>query len=142
MRIHRSALRLHSDHEEVQINLTPLIDVVFVILIMFIIVAPMLELDRVQLASAAEKTDPVMTAAPENAPITIHVHADDSIWFNAKRVSEKELVLLLKTAKVQYPARIPQLFHDKQARFGTYQNVKNAIECAGFEQLDVILQPN
>lgn len=38
--------------EEPTVNLTPLIDVVFVILIMFIVIAPLLDLDRIELAQA------------------------------------------------------------------------------------------
>ncbi len=44
-----------SHSEEASINLTPLIDVVFVVLIIFILIAPMLELDRIQLASFRAK---------------------------------------------------------------------------------------
>lgn len=39
--------------EEPAVNLTPLIDVVFVILIGFIIIAPLLEIDRIDLAEAS-----------------------------------------------------------------------------------------
>lgn len=131
---------LHAD--DIHINLTPLIDVVFVVLIMFIIIAPMLELDRVQLASSTQRDNKEMAVVQESGPITIHVHEDDSIWFNRKLVSEQQLVALLKEAKKVYPTQVPQLFHDKKAHFGTYQTVKNAIEIAGFEQLDVILQPS
>jgi biopolymer transport protein ExbD len=119
-----------------------LIDVVFVVLIMFIIIAPMLELDRVQLASSAQRDNKEMAVVQESGPITIHVHEDDSIWFNKKLVSEQQLLAFLKEAKRVHPNQVPQLFHDKKAHFGTYQTVKNAIEIAGFEQLDVILQPN
>ncbi len=124
--------------EEAVINLTPLIDVVFVVLIIFIIVAPMLELDRVELASAPGKE---MAATPEGSTLAIHVHQDNTIWFNGKQVSEQQLISLLKEAKKMGGARIPQLFHDRKAFFGTYQSVKNAVEIAGFEQLDVILKP-
>lgn len=127
--------------EESTINLTPLIDVVFVVLIMFIIIAPMLELDRVQLATGARKQSKEMAVVQENSPIMIHVHEDNTIWFNAKLVQLDQLVELLKNAKRQNPNRIPQLFQDKKGQFGTYQNVKNAVEIAGFEQLDIILQP-
>jgi biopolymer transport protein ExbD len=127
--------------EDTHINLTPLIDVVFVVLIMFIIIAPMLELDRVQLASAAQRDTKEMAVVQENSPVAIHVHEDNSIWIDNRRVSEKELIQILKQAKRIYPQKIPQLFHDKKAQFGTYQTVKNAVEIAGFEQLDVILQP-
>jgi len=125
--------------EEPIINLTPLIDVVFVVLIIFIIIAPMLELDRVELASAAPAKQ---STAPDSTTFTIHVHQDNTIWFNGKCVTAEQLTKLLKDVKRQGDRRIPQLFQDKRAAFGTYQNVKNAVEIAGFEQLDVILKPN
>jgi biopolymer transport protein ExbD len=127
--------------EEASINLTPLIDVVFVVLIIFILIAPMLELDRIQLASSAQKNERDTTAVRENSPIAIHVHADNSIWFQNKAVQIKELLPLLKEAHKKYPQKTPQLFHDRKAYFESYQTVKNAVELAGFEQLEVILQP-
>ena len=127
--------------EDTSINLTPLIDVVFIVLIMFIIIAPMLELDRVQLASAAHHDNKEMAVVQEDSPVAIHVHDDNSIWINRRAVTEKELLQILKEAKRAYPQKIPQLFQDKKAQFGVYQTVKNAVEMAGFEQLDVILQP-
>jgi biopolymer transport protein ExbD len=135
-----SGLREESS-EENAINLTPLIDVVFIVLIMFIIIAPMLELDRIQLASAPQRNNNEMAVVQEDSPVAIHVHEDNSIWFQQRRVTEKELVQILIQAKRSYPQKIPQLFHDKKAQFGTYQTVKNAVETAGFEQLDIILQP-
>lgn len=126
--------------EETSVNLTPLIDVVFVVLIIFILVAPMLELDRVELATGAATPHKQTAASPENGTITIHVHQDNSIWLNGKRVDEQLLISLLKEAHHLGKNRIPQLFQDKKACFGTYQTVKNAVEIAGFEQLDVILR--
>ena len=130
---------LTHDDEEPALNLTPLIDVVFVVLILFILVAPMLEVDKVDLASAAVKQ--TKQQAPEPSPLTIHVHADNSIWIRSKKVSLEQLLPLLKQEKNARPSQMPQLFHDKKAQFGTYQVVKNAVEMAGFEELDVILQP-
>ena len=130
------------DGDENQVNLTPLIDVVFVVLIMFIIIAPMLELDRVELASSAANEHKEATSVQESGSIAIHVHEDNSIWINHVQISPQALTSFLKEAKKMYPNQIPQLFHDKKACFGTYQIVKNAVEEAGFEQLDVILQPS
>jgi biopolymer transport protein ExbD len=126
--------------EEGVINLTPLIDVVFVVLIMFIIVAPMLEVDHVELA-AKEQADRERTPIQENSHLVIHVHADNTIWINKQRVSEKDLLPLLKREKLNHPKQIPQLFHDKKAFFGTYQTVKNSLERAGFEEIALFLQP-
>ncbi len=99
----------------------------------------MLDVDKVQLASSATKEN--KTTLPEAGPIAIHVREDNSIWVRSKRVTSQQLLDLLKQEKVTKPHQVPQLFHDKKAQFGTYQTVKNAIEMAGFEQLDVILQP-
>lgn len=130
-----------SNSEEIQINLTPLIDVVFVILIMFIVIAPILEKDRINLAQANAKQPQEMTTVQENSPIAIYVRADNTIWMSNQLVNTKELLSKLIEARKNDPHYIPQLFHDKQATFGTYQMVKNTIETAGFEQLDVILEP-
>ncbi len=137
----RTTSKQDQAEDEASVNLTPLIDVVFVVLIMFIIIAPMLELDRLQLASASHKDAKSMAVVQESSPVTIRVNEDNSIWLNGKIVNKEELLPLLKQAKATHPQRIPQLFHDKKAQFGTYQSVKNAVELAGFEQLDIILQP-
>lgn len=131
----------HSTYEEPTVNLTPLIDVVFVILIMFIVIAPLLELDRVELAEAPGTALTSASSVQESSPITIHVHYDNTISFNNQSVTPKELIPLLKEAKIKHPNIRPQIFHDKKAQFGTYQTVKNAAEEAGFSHIDIILKP-
>lgn len=124
------------------INLTPLIDVVFVVLIMFIVVAPMLEIDRVSLAtSAAPQENKQHPTLQQDNSLMIYVHADNSIWFHSKMVKPEELFKQLLSAKKSNPRLSVKLFHDKKAHFGTYQMVKNSVESAGFEEMDVILQP-
>lgn len=52
----RSLSLLNSENDDdANVNLTPLIDVVFVVLIMFILVAPLVEIDRIQLAHATSE---------------------------------------------------------------------------------------
>lgn len=127
--------------EEPAVNLTPLIDVVFVILIMFIVVAPLLELDRIELADApADHSKSI--SIQESSPISVHVRQDNTIWVKNKPITFAELNQYLQASKKQFPKARPQLFHDSRARFGTYQAIKNAMEMAGFQQMDVILNPN
>lgn len=128
--------------EEPTVNLTPLIDVVFVILIMFILVAPLLELDRVELADAPHETMQKATSVQEKSLITIHVRSDNTVWVNNRRVGIGQLVAALKQARKQYPNERPQIFHDRNAYFGTYQSVKNAAEEAGFQHIDILLKPS
>jgi len=128
--------------EEPTINLTPLIDVVFVILIMFILVAPLLELDRIELADAGGVPTANDVEVHEASPITLHVQKDNTITLNNRKVRPEQLADLLRQLKRKYPQARPQVFHDKRAAFGTYQSVKNAAEEAGFQQMDIILKPS
>lgn len=128
--------------EEPTVNLTPLIDVVFVILIMFIVVAPLLELDRVELADTAFASHDKSISVQEVSPIAIYVREDNTILVDGHPISLTHLTDYFKKAKARYPNTRPQLFHDKKAHFGTYQAVKNAAEAAGFQQLDIILKPS
>jgi biopolymer transport protein ExbD len=137
----RKMQRAISQDEETSINLTPLIDVVFVVLIMFIIVAPMLELDRVELATHQVQENKKMATSQEGDALIIHVHRDNSIFFNSRKVDLNELAPLLRQARERAPDRIPQVFHDKKAYFQTYQSIKDAIETAGFREMDVVLKP-
>lgn len=127
--------------EEPQINLTALIDVVFVMLIMFILIAPLLELERIELAEASKHSKDPALSAQEASPLSIHVQKDNSIWINKEQVKLPLLVEKLKKAKSLYPKVRPQLFQDKNAVFGTYQTVKNALEEAGYHDVDLILKP-
>lgn len=128
--------------EEPTVNLTPLIDVVFVILIMFIVIAPLLELDKVNLADAPKESTEGTSSVQEASPVSIHVHKDNTIWFRNRKVKASDLATLLKKAKREYPQVRPQLFHDRNAHFGTYQAIKNAAEEAGYRQLDIVLKPS
>jgi len=128
--------------QEPMINITPLIDVVFVLLISFIVIAPLLELDRVELASGGGIATHLPVHFEDAGPIQIHVQRDNSLIFNGKKVFIAELSQLLSDAKMRYPAARPQLFHDKKAHFGTYQEVKNILEVSGYKELDIVLLPS
>ncbi len=127
--------------DEPTINLTPLIDVVFVILIMFIVIAPLLDLDQIELAEGSHIPAKTPQAVQESSPIAIHVYQDNTIWFNDHPVIGTQLAEKLKQAKIYFPQAHPQIFHDKRAHFGTYQFIKNAAEEAGFSQMEIILKP-
>ncbi|MCK4935048.1 MAG: biopolymer transporter ExbD [Simkaniaceae bacterium] len=124
------------------INLTPLIDVVFVVLIMFILIAPLVELDRIELASRNQENALKAPRVESNAAVKIQVFDNNTIWVNNRLVKENTLGKILHTLYIQNPQTIPQLYHDKKAHFGTYQTVKNALETSGYEQMDVILNPD
>lgn len=128
--------------EDPSVNLTPLIDVVFVVLIMFIVIAPLLELDRIELAEAPRNAADPTVSLQDKSPITVHVQGDNRLYVDGREISLMQLKQYFKEAKVRYPKAVPQLIHDRRAQFGTYQSVKNAAEEAGFQQMEIVLKPN
>ena len=137
----KSKFIFSSDTEDSGINITPLIDVVFVVLIMFIIIAPMLELDRIALSPAFKQDEALVHDVRQSSPLSIYVHQDNSIWVGSQNVPKDKLLSLLREYKKKYPEKTPQVFQDKKAFFETYQFVKGTLETCGFEEMDVILQP-
>ncbi|NGX27954.1 MAG: Biopolymer transport protein ExbD [Candidatus Anoxychlamydiales bacterium] len=129
---------IDSSQDENLINLTPLIDVVFVVLISFILIAPLLEVDHINLANSPYQHDKNVS----KTNIVLKVSKDNSILLNNRLVTINELSDLLKETKRAHPNQIPQLYHDKNAFFGTFQSIKNIMEAIGFEQVDVVLQPD
>ncbi|MDJ0651500.1 MAG: biopolymer transporter ExbD [Simkaniaceae bacterium] len=123
------------------VDLTPLIDIVFVVLIMFILVAPLVEMDQIQLAHATSEKKADRTSFQENNKLKIYVYKDNTIWLNGVPLNLDELKKELSQFHHVNPTISPQIFHDKQAFFGTYQSVKNIAEEVGFESLEIILQP-
>jgi len=131
----------YDDHAgEGSINLTPLIDVVFVVLIMFILVVPLVEIDRISLSPAPTKKEGDMPQFQREGAIRIFVYSDNTVYLNGIPVTLEDLPTFLKDAYQKFPHTHPQLYHDGLAYFSTYQSVKNAVESAGFAALDVILK--
>ncbi len=121
------------------INLTPLLDVLFVVLIFFILISPMLSIDHIQLADGKQET--VQSLDINQSPmIALHVSKDNLIRLNNKEIRLQDLEPALLALKKAYPSETPQIYHDRDASFGTYQTIKTAVEKAGFLEMDVILK--
>lgn len=136
-----SIKRRKVDVNEPTINLTPLIDVVFVVLIAFILVAPLLDRDQVELAPGGALPSHMPLSMRDASPIQIHVRADNVILLSGSKVLLSELPSKLAFMKQHYPQAKPQVFHDRRAHFGTYQALKNCLEQVGFDEMDIVLAP-
>lgn len=132
-----SKFLLEEELEEPIVNLTPLIDVVFVVLIAFMLIAPVLNIDTIQLAEGIPKKNSDLT----QSTLTIRIQKDNSIWVQDKLVTLGNLTGLLKIEKQKNPTLIPTLIPDAASHFETYQKVKNSLESIGFEQLNILLKP-
>lgn len=123
--------------EEATVNLTPLLDVLFLILVFFILSASFLHLDTISLSSAPPLSS---SAASVTHSIYIYIHKDASIIFdNSPLFSFEELKYHLEHYHKKEPQGTPKLYIDQETPFWVYQKVKTLIESTGFTQLDIVL---
>lgn len=126
--------------EEPSINITPLIDVVFVVLIMFIIIAPILEKDRIQLSQNGSSNK--NSKIEKTSSLSIHVNSKNELFLNKKPIAIHLLEPSLKKLKQSLPETIPQVYYDKKAYFEFFEPIKCALENAGYSDMDLILEPS
>ncbi len=138
MRYKKKPLSNHSfqDTSEGMINLTPLIDVVFVVLISFMIISPMLEVENITLATSGISNK---NQSKTSSHFKVYVKSDNSIWVDNKSISLLELKKIAHKNLVS--KKSPIVFHDEKASFGTYQKIKNLLEMTGFEEMEIALAP-
>src|SRR6516164_11641371 len=78
------------------INVTPLVDVVLVLLIIFMVVTPLLEKDIPVRTPNSEKVEEVVDVPQDQ--IVVYVNKDGAVRVNSDQVSEADLVGKLKVA--------------------------------------------
>lgn len=97
------------------INITPLVDVALVVLIIFMVVAPMLE-KSLSLALPPPPEDPSPPPSPSDAPLVMTIDADGAIRINEEPVARSDLPTVLprmlaatkhKTLHVDAPDDLP-----------------------------------
>ena len=130
-----------SQLEEPNINITPLIDVVFVVLIMFILIAPLLDKETVDLASSSGRTEKISTNDLEG-PCKVLIRKDNTIVLGKVVLDLKTFEKKITEIKHKDPKATLLLLPDKGCLFGTFQQVKNAAERAGFDELQIVLEPS
>ena len=119
-----------------EINVTPLVDVMLVLLIIFMVTAPMLAAGiKVNLPSAK-------TARPlENKePIVVVVAKDGAVSVGKDPVSRGELAAMVK-AKVGHSIGVVQLRGDRDASYGDVVSVMDELAANGISRIAIVSGP-
>ena len=120
-----------------EINVTPLVDVMLVLLVIFIITAPLL--------SYAIKLDLPNDVAPSSeatpATIKLSVDADGQVYWNADRVDDAGLRRRLAEAATQTTLPEVHVRADKATRYERIAFVMSAAQQAGLTKLGFITEP-
>ena len=102
------------------INITPLVDVVLVLLIIFMVVTPLLEKD-IEVRIPETEDVPQEQMPQDNTQLIVKLDADGSYAINTEPVAETEYVAKLKrmlTAKTNKEDRIVIFVADDKANYG------------------------
>ena len=117
------------------INVTPLVDVMLVLLIIFMITAPLMSHKiKVELP----KANPNQTAADKMVPIDLAIRADGSMYWNDNSVSNAELKARLAVEAMKTPQPELQIRADKSIEYRTIWDVMSAAKGAGMVHVGFI----
>ena len=113
--------------EEVEIDMTPMLDIVFIMLIFFIVTASFLKEAGIDVnrpeASTASKSD--------NASIMIAVSENNEIWIDKRRIDIRAVRANIERLRAENPEGAVVLQADKDAKTGVTLEVLDAIRSAG-----------
>ncbi len=133
------AFGTQDDTDEVmnEINMTPMVDVMLVLLIIFIITVPVMK-------HAVNIDLPKATNVPQDAkPETIRLSVDaagDYYW-NENKVTDAALQLQLKAAATQNPQPELHIRGDKAVRYERVATAMAAAQQAGIKKIGFITEP-
>ncbi|MEW6322964.1 MAG: biopolymer transporter ExbD [Acidobacteriota bacterium] len=119
------------------INVTPLVDVMLVLLIIMMIVAPMLQKGvDVRLPTAANSAD-----KPETQDQTVvAVTADGRFWVNGVPVGDTELRRRVEDILEGKTERIILIKADEDAAYGRIMEAMDELRAAGIEDMGLITE--
>jgi biopolymer transport protein ExbD len=133
------AFGTQDDTEEVmnEINMTPLVDVMLVLLIIFIITVPVMKhAVNIELPRASNEQQ---VSKPET--LRLSVDAAGSYFLNDSKISDDELAPRLKAAAALNPQPDLHIRGDKAVRYERVAQAMAAAQQAGLRKIGFITEP-
>ncbi len=124
------------DSDEVlsEINVTPLVDVMLVLLVVFIVTAPLL---TNSIPINLPKTESV-TPVEQKDPLVVSIDGQGKLFINKDEIQPDLLETNLKAAREKAPDVRVQLQADDGVNYGEVARAMASIERAGITKLSVI----
>ncbi len=120
-----------------EINVTPLVDVMLVLLIIFMVTAPLM-------TSGVSVDLPKTDAKPLNTdsePLTVSINAEGKIYLQNEEVQMPELVAKLQALSQNNNDRRIFVRGDKDISYGLVMQVMGTITQGGFTKVALLAQP-
>jgi biopolymer transport protein TolR len=125
-----------------QINVVPYIDVMLVLLVIFMITAPLINPGQVELPSIGK------TSNPPVAPLEVTIRADRSLWLrdraagNADRkTSRDDLVAAIRQKQTRNPDQAVVIAADKDVQYGAVLEVMDMLQQNQVRKIGLLAKP-
>ena len=126
----------HTQTALAEINITPLVDVVLVLLVIFMLTAPVLQ-SGIQVN--VPKTRTVREITQQRNVVT--VDKDQQVFLNDKPVNLNDLPNLLRAQNIDTVHEVIYLRADEKVPFGVFAEVMDAVKQAGITNVSIVTQP-
>jgi len=120
-----------------EINMTPLVDVMLVLLIIFIITVPVMKHSiNIDLPRATNQPQD-----PKPETVRLSVDAQGTYFWNEVRIDDKELVPRLKAEAAKNPQPDLHIRGDKEVRYERVAQLMAAAQQSGLRKIGFITEP-
>ena len=119
-----------------EINITPLVDVVLVLLVIFMITAPVLQSG---IEVAVPKTRTVKEITEQRLVVTID--RDQQVFLGDTAVNVHDLGQKLRQSGGESKKQVIYLRADQRVPFGAFASVMDAVKQAGITNISIVTQP-
>ena len=121
--------RRHAQTEDTEINITPMLDIVFIMLIFFIVTTSFTK----ETGAVIAKPEAERALALQNGTILIGIRPNDDIWMSKRQIELREVRQMVERAKSENPEGSVVIVADKGSRIGTVTQVMDQVRLAGVE---------
>ena len=123
--------------EMAEINVTPLVDVMLVLLIIFMVAAPLLTV-----GVPVELPETAATALPTDAeePLTVSLTADGGVSVQNEEVAAEELIPLLRAVAAERTSDRVFLRADGAMPYENVMQVMGALNAGGFNNIGLVTE--
>jgi len=126
-----------------QINVVPYIDVMLVLLVIFMVTAPMIQTGSVDLPSVGKAN-----AQPPVAPLEVIVHADQSLALKDRSKGDKEVAVTradlaerIKEAQAKNKDQPVLIAGDKNVKYEAVLGVMDELQKQQVAKIGLLVQP-
>lgn len=122
-----------------EINVTPMVDVMLVLLIIFMVITPMLQ--KGVTVKLAQANNPIqMPDADKEDALIVAVMSDGAIYFDTQLIRSAELTQKVKDRVANRPDKRVYIKADARARYKNVVEVVDDVRSAGVDQLGLLTE--